>query len=197
MHLLREAGVRHGGERQVRDPGHLLDRSQDDGGTDAAVEADRLDAHRAHRLGDVLGLVPVRCFAVRLDRDLSDNGKIGSSVAAFDRLVDLLQVAERLQDEEIYSRSGEGGGLLAERLASLGSGRGSVRLQPNSDRTDASGHEELVARHLPGESCRGLVDPAHLRLEAVALQAEAIRAEGVRFQDLRAGLAVLGVHFPD
>ncbi len=187
MHLLGEAGVRHGGERQVGDPGHLLDRSQDDGGTDAAVEADRLDAHPPHRLGDVLGLVPVRRFAVRLDRDLGNDGKIGSSAAAFDRLPDLLQIAEGLQEKEIHTGLGEGRGLLAERLASLGARSDPVGLQPDSDRTDASRHEELVARHLPGDTHGSRIDLAHLGLGA----------EGVGLQDLSAGAPVLGVDFAD
>jgi hypothetical protein len=67
------------------------------------------------------------------------------------------------------------------------------RLQPDIQGPDGADDGGPVAGGLPGEPCRGRVDPFGVVGEAMRRQLDRVGAEGVGLQDLRAGPDVLPV----
>ena len=145
----------------------------------------------------MLRRVAVGGLTVRLDGHLPYHRQLRGIPAPRNGLADLLQVAEGLEDKEVCPPLGERRRLIAEGLPRLLPRRRPVRLEAKTDRSDASGYEQLVARHLASELGRRRIDRLDRSLEAVASEPEAVGAEGVRLEHVRSRLPVLLVDLTD
>ena len=114
--------------------------------------------------------------AVVSDRHLRDDGKVGDAPHRAQRLVQLVHVAERLEDEAVHAAGEQPRGLALEQGARLLARGGPERLDADPQRADrahdagASGCRR--ARQLGGR----LVDPFRLFREAVARELRGVRA---------------------
>ena len=107
--------------------------------------------------------------------------------AASMRDPDLVEVAERLEHEQVDAAFDERRRLLGERRATAARARPRLATPGTSPVGPIEpGDVRVVARHLAREPRAGEVVRAHLAAEAVPLEAEAVRAERVGLDDLRA-----------
>src|SRR5690606_767403 len=113
------------------------------------------------------------------------------------RLLDLDQVAERLEDEEVDAALSESRRLLTEDLPRLIDRRRAVRLDADAERTDRAAHEHATPRDLRRDLRRARVDFVDLRLQTVLRELHPVRAEAVRLDQLRTRLHVRAMDLPD
>ncbi len=109
------------------------------------------------------------------------------------RLLHLVEIGERFEDEEIGAAFPERGHLLAKRRAGFVARGRTVGLESDAERADGAGDEHVLPRRLARELRRTPVDLPHLRLEAVLRELDAVCAERVRLQHLGAGIDVRAV----
>jgi hypothetical protein len=113
-----------------------------------------------------------------------------------DRLLELQQVPEGLQDEQVRAALAQPGHLLGEDRARLLTGRRAVGLDAHPERPQRAGDQQRMPTvrrlvgGLAGQLGRAAVDGADLPLEPVAGQLRPVRPEGVRLQHLGAGRRV-------
>ena len=140
------------------------------------------------------GGVPSRRVAVVLDGHLRDDRQRAHAADGGDRRADLVQVAERLEDEEIDAAVEEGLGLLAEVLLGLVPSHPAPRLDAKAERTDRAGDVGRSARALARQPGSRFVDVAQTIGEAKRAQLDAVGAERVGLEHVRARLRVGLVH---
>ncbi len=145
--------------------------------------------------GDPSRIDAIDGVAVGMDRHLGDDRQIGRVAAAEDRLLDLRQVAEGLDDEQVDPALGQRLGLLLEESPRFLASRGPVGLDPDTEGTERAGDEQVVARHTPRQLGARPVDLAHAIREPEVLQPQAVGTEGVGLEDLGAGVSVGTVNF--
>ena len=176
---------------------HLLDRVEDRLRAHRAVQAEHVGAEPVERARHVLRRRAVRCEAVHADRHLRHHGHRGIHIARRgDRLADLVQVAEGLEDEQVGAALLQSLHLLAKDLARFfGRGR-TIRLEPDAERPDGSRDEDVVS--LLGRFTRDLrgtpVQLVRLRREPERGELDPIRAEAVRLEHLGTRLHVRAMH---
>lgn len=196
--LARHAGVGLGAELALRQRRHPFNALQDALRPDGAVEADDIRAEAVEVADDVLRRRAEGRQSVRPDRHLRDDGDHGVDLArGRNRLGNLVEVAERLDDEAIRAALTERRHLLRERLARLFEAGGPVGLQPDSQRPDGPRDQATIPGDLPRDARRRGVELGHVRLEPVLGQLHAVRAERVGLQHLGAGVSVLRMHRAD
>ena len=88
----------------------------------------------------------VQRVAVLLGRHLRDDRQIGHAADRVDRRSDLVEVAERLEDEQVDSAFGERPCLLPEVFACFVDAGLAPRLDPDAERTDRSSDVRPIAR---------------------------------------------------
>jgi hypothetical protein len=200
-HLARHAGVGHRRELPPRRRRHLLHGLEDRLRADRAVEADHVGPPAVERAGDVGGRGPIRGAQVGPDGHLGEHGHGGVDVArGEDGLLDLVQIAERLEDHAVGAAVPERGDLLAEERPGLVASRGAVGLDAHAERADGPRHEHRHPRaalrprvgvgRLARQFGAAPVDGAHLPLEPVLRELEPVGAERVRLQHLGPGRGV-------
>ncbi len=158
------------------------------GGADRAVEADDVGAPLGQPGGDGLhrgavGRVPVLAHGhLRDDRQIRRHGPRGLEGG-----MDLLQVAEGLQDESVHPALGQSSGLQGEMGHGLAPRGRAPRLDPDAERADGADHHRPSASGLPGQSGGTPVDVLGALLQPEGRQLHRIGAEGVGLDDLGAG----------
>ena len=100
-----------------------------------------------------LGRRAVQRVAVLLGRHLRDDRQVGHAAHGVDRRADLVQVAERLEDEQVDAAFDERLRLLAEVLARLVDAGLAPRLDADAERPDRAGDVRLVARRRGARCC--------------------------------------------
>src|SRR5581483_7808877 len=176
-----------------------LDGFQHGRRTDAAVAADYVGAPVRQLGPESLRARAVEAIAVFINRDLGHDGDVGVDFARGpDRLAQLVQVAEGLQDQKVHAAFHQRGNLLDERRA-----RFVKRGFPQ--RLDAHAQWPYRARYEAVETFGGFmgdartreVDVAPLVGQSVPRQAGGIGAEGVALHHPRDGLVVVVMDLPD
>ena len=167
--VARHAGVRLRAELLARVRRHLLDALENRLRTDRAIEADDVGAPRVERAHDVLRRRAVRRETVGADRHLRDDrfARIDRACGA-NRLFDLVEIGERLENEQIDAAVDEPFHLLAEDRARFVLARRAVRLEANAEWTDRARDERAIAGGFARDRRRGAIQLAHLLLQARA-----------------------------
>ena len=147
----------------------------------------------------MLGTGPVEAVAVFINGDLRHHRQFGIDFARRqNRLVQLLEVAERLQNDEIDPFFVQGRDLFAKGFARFGEGDLAQRLDADAERADGPGHHGVEALGgLAGQTGAFAVNLGQLVNTAVFRQPKRIGAEGVCFYDLGTGLKIFQVDAPD
>ena len=102
VHVARHSGVRLRAQLSPGDRHHLLDRLEDRLRPDGTVQTDDVRAQAVERARNLFGPGAVRGQQVASDRHLRNHGCGRIDVARSpDGLGDLVQVAERFQDEAV------------------------------------------------------------------------------------------------
>ena len=127
--IARHAGIRLGAQLLLRVRRHLLDRLENDLRADRAIEPDDVGAPCVQRTRDIFRCRAEWCEPIGADRHLRDdrNARIELARGA-NRLLDLVQVAEGLEEKDVDSAFAETLELLPEIGARLVEARGSVWL---------------------------------------------------------------------
>ena len=190
-HITRHPGVGLRAQLAPGDRRHLLDGVENDLRANGAVEADHIGAKGVQRLGDILDRYSVRRVTIGADRHLRDDGHGRIHfVSGENRLLDLVHIGERLENEEITAALLERLELLAECRPCFVETGGPERLETNAQRTNCAGDEKIVVRDFACNLHRGAIDVGNLRLEPILRQLDPVRPEGVRLQHLRSRLFV-------
>ena len=179
------------------DGGHALDRVEHRCRTDGTVDADHRRAALLELRRELLGRRAVERVAVLLGRHLRDDRDVRHAPHGIDRRADFVQIAERLEDEEIDAAVGKRLRLLAEIVARLVDAGLAPRLDADAERSDGAGDVRLLARSVPRDFRRLLVDRVQPIGEAERSELDAVRAERVGLDDVGARADVLLVHFSD
>ena len=114
LDVARLARVRLGGEAQLGNRCHPLDGLEHRRGTDTAVDADERGAAALQLRDETLGRGAVERVAAFLRGHLGDDRRGRDAANRLDRRTDFVQIAERLEDEEIHAAGGQRLRLLAE-----------------------------------------------------------------------------------
>ena len=195
----RNAGIRLRRQRRGSDGANALQGVQHGHRTYAAVAANDVGAPGFQLRAVVLGTGSVEAVAVFVDGDLRHDRQLGIDVARRqDRLMQLLEIAEGLQDHQVDALFVQRGNLLAEGLAGFGQGDLAQRLDAHTKRSDGSGHVGVkVLGRLAGQASAMAVDLDQFVHTSVPRQAKRIRAEGVCFYDLGSGLQIVLMNAAD
>ena len=129
-------------------------------------------------------------MAVVFRRHLCDDRQVAHAADGANRRADLVDVAKRLEHEEIDATVDERAGLLAKMLFRLVHARPSPRLDTNAERADRAGDIGVVARRMPRDLRPLDVDRAHLIAQTEGRQLDPVRAERIRLEDVGAGLRI-------
>ena len=140
---------------------------------------------------------PVQLLAVVLDRHLRDDRQVADAAHRRDGGADLVEVAERLEDEQVHAAVEQRPRLLAEVLLGLVHAGLAPRLDPDAQGTDGAGHVCLLARRVTGHARPRHVDGVRLVGEAEGPELDAVGAERVGLDDVGAGPDVLQVDLGD
>jgi hypothetical protein len=194
LDVTRAAGVGLRRELEVRRRGHAFDSLEHRCGTDRAVDADDRRASSLELGSEPLGRGPIQGIAVLFGRHLSDDRPVGHAADRIDRGADLVEIAERFEDEEIDAPFGERARLLGEGVACLVHARLTPRLDPDPQWADRAGDICAVARRPPGDERPLEVDGVQLIGEAEGRELDAVGAECVGFDDVCPGADVLLVN---
>src|SRR5262249_12455353 len=141
---LARVGLRR--ELRVRDAGHALERLEHRRGPDAAVQPDDVGAELLELGDEALRGHAVETVAVLLRRHLRDDRQIAETAHGADRGADLIDVAERLEHEEVDAAVDQRLRLRAKVLLRLVDARLAPRLDADAERTDRPGDIGLIAR---------------------------------------------------
>jgi hypothetical protein len=196
-HVARHAGVRLRRQLLTRVRHHLLDRVENDLRPHRAIQADDVGAETVERACDVFGGRAVWGETISADRHLRHDRQRRIHLACRgDRLTDLVQVAEGLEDEQVGAARGQPLQLLAEHLPCLVGRGGAVRLETHAERSHGAGDEHVVPflGRFTRQLRRAPVELARLRREAELPELDAVRAEAVRLQHFGPRLHVRAVH---
>src|SRR3954469_21410622 len=137
----RHSGVRLGSQGKGRHSAHALHSVKHSDRADAAVAANHVGTPLGELRTKCFGTGTVETVSVFVDGHMGDDGYLRSDLPASEnRLMDLFEVPEGFQHEDVDAPPKEGGGLLAERLASLFTGNLAQRLDADTDRADRAGN---------------------------------------------------------
>ncbi len=147
----READVRLGAEREaVRVLGHLREGGQRGLWPEAAVRPDDGDIDLLQPLDRLAGVDARQGLAVLVEGELRDDRKGRDIAHRADRRFQLVEVVERLDEEEVDAATLEKAGLLAEDLeGALGADR-VLKVSERPDRRRRQAPEHRRSRALPG-----------------------------------------------
>jgi hypothetical protein len=185
----RLAGVRLRADRHRRVPNQVLGHGQHPLRPDRAVGADHRHRQAGQDGGDLARRLAAEGVRVVGERRLRDQRQIGDRGGDRDRLHQLVQVAEGLQDQQVGRAVGdEREDLLPDHLHPL-VGADPAALQRGHRGRDRPGHQHLTAGPVgggPGQPDPGPVDLRDLVRETVVGQPEPVGAERVGLDDVRA-----------
>ena len=158
------------------DVGDALDSFEHRRRSDAAVDADDVGAARDQRRRELLGRRAVEADAVLFGRHLRDDRQIAHRADGRDRRANLVQVAERFEDEEVDLAVEQRLRLLAEhRLRFVDAGL-APRLDAHAERSDRAGHVGRGRRLSRSRAARPAAPPARLMLGAPGRQGRTPRS---------------------
>src|SRR5215210_9035552 len=122
----------------------------------------------------------VESIAVLLSRHLCDDRQIAEAAYRADRRTDLVDIPERLQDEQLDASFEQRRGLLAEvRLRFIDAGL-APRLDADAERSDRAGDVGLFARRMTRDACPLQIDRVRAVTQPEGAELDAIGAERVR-----------------
>src|SRR6185295_18303611 len=128
---------------------HLLDGVEDDLRAYRTIEPDDIGTERVERLREILGGQTVRRVTIGPDGHLRDDRDLRIDLTrSEDRLLDLVEIRESLEDEDVATAVLQGLQLLPERGACFIETGWSERLDANAERTDRAGDEQVVLSDL-------------------------------------------------
>ena len=113
------------------------------------------------------------------------------------RLAEFVERGEGFQDQQIDARFEQRLDVLAKQGARFREGGGAQRFDADAQRPDGARDEGGVAGGLARQPHARLVDGLQLVGESESRQPGAVGPESIRLENLRAGLDVLLVDFPD
>ena len=148
---------------------------------------------------NVSGGVPSRRVAVLLGRHLRDDRQVADAAHGVDRRADLVQVAERLEDEQVDAALERAPRACSRKYSSRLVDAGlAPRLDADAERPDRAGDVGLVARRVPRDAARpGSVDRVQPVGQAERAELDPVGAERVGLDDVGAGAHVRLVHLGD
>ncbi len=188
-----------GGERSRSHGANAFHRVKHGNRADAAVAADDVGSPFLQLRAVVLGAGTVQAVPFLIDGDLGHNRQLGIDVASGEQgLVQLLEIAKGLQDQQVDAFFVQGLNLLAEGIACFRQRDFSQRLDAHAERPHGSGHQRIEALgRLAGHARAHAVDVGQPIQTTVLAQAKRIRAKGVCFYDLCPGLEVVVMDVAD
>src|SRR5207248_2043353 len=137
------SGVRLGAELPPGLRCHLLDRIENDLRPHRAVESDDVGAHRIQRLGQIFDRQTIGCVTVGADSHLRDDRNAGIHFTRREnRLLDLVQIGKRLENEQIATAVPERLELLAESGPRFIKTRRPQRLDANPQRPNSASDKQ-------------------------------------------------------
>src|SRR5262249_31977474 len=137
-----------------------------------------------------LGRRAVEAAAIVFGRHLRDDRKTRHRAHRADRGLQLVEVAERLEDKEINAALGERRGLLSKRRLRFVEARPAPGLDAYAERSNRSSYPRRIVCRLTCDSCAFEVDVVDLVGESEVRQLEPVRAERVRLDDVGAGAQI-------
>ena len=172
---------------------HLFDGLEHHLGARRTIQADHVHRPFVQRSREIVGRGAVAQGAVVFDAQLRDDHHLGAGGFARgeNRFADFVDVAKRFEHQQIDAGFHQRVDLLAKNRAGFFETGRTERLQANSQRSDGSGDEGLIASGFAGDAHAGMIDQADLFCKPESGQALAIRAEGVGFENLGARFDVL------
>ena len=185
----RLPGVRLRADGHRRVPDEVLGDDEHPLRPHRAVGAEHRDRHRAQHGGDLARRLAAQGVRVVRERGLRDQRQVGHRRGHRHRLDQLVQVAERLQDQQVDVAAGDQRpDLLGQHLHPLG-GAHPAPLQRGHRGRDRARDQDGTAGPAgggPGEAHPGPVDLLHLVRESVVAEPEPVGAERVGLDDVRA-----------
>ena len=185
----RLARVRLGAHRHRRVADQVLGDDEHPLRADRAVGADHRHRQRGQHGGDLARRLAAEGVRVVGERRLGDQRQAGDGGGHRDRLDKLVQVAERLENDQVGGVVGDQGeDLLAQHLHPLGRADPAALRRGHRGR-DGRGDQDLPAGPVggaPGEPDAGPVDLRDLVGETVVGEPQPVRAERVGLDDVRA-----------
>jgi hypothetical protein len=189
----RLARVRLRGHRHPRVPDQVLGHGEHPLRADGAVGAEHGHRQRAQHGGDLARGLAAEGVRVVGERGLGNDGHVGQVAGRAHRLDQLVQVAERLQDQDVHAAVRKQRlDLLADDLDALGRAD-AAPLQRGDRGRHRAGHEHVAVAPVlgrAGDPDPGPVDLVDLVREAVVAEPEPVGAERVGLDDVRAGAQV-------
>ena len=186
----RLPGVRLGADRHRRVADQVLGDDEHPLRPDRAVGADHRDRQRGQHRRDLARRLAAQGVRVVGERGLRDQRQAGDGRGHGDRLDELVQVPERLKDQQVGGViRDQGEDLLAQHLHPL-RGTHPAPLRRGHRRRDRARHQDAASRAVrggPGKPDARPVDLGDLVGEAVVGEPEPVRAERVGLDDVRAG----------
>ena len=136
-----------------------------------------------------------------IDGDLGHQDGVAAChfAGGLERLSQLIQMLEGLQDQQVHAFFHQGFNLLTKHGAGLFQGGWTQRLQQHTQGTERARNEDIRAffRRLARQTHAGGVDVRHLVRNTEVGQAQPVRAEGVGFQNFGAVAHVVLVDIAD
>ena len=195
LDVARAPGVGLGREPQLRDGGHPLDGVEHRRRPDRAVDTEQGGTTSLEVGREPLGWRPVERVPVFLGGHLRDDRQVRDPADGVDGGANLVQVAERLQNEQVDPAFHERPRLFLECVARLVDTGLSPRLDPDPERTDRSGHVGATRSGRARDPRPLHIDRAQPVAEPERPELGAVRPERVGLDDVRPGSQVLIVHF--
>jgi hypothetical protein len=192
--IARLAGIRLGRQTQARHLGDPLDRVQHRRRSDRAVDANQVGAAPLQFGREPFRRRAVERAAVLLRAHLRHDGQVAHAPDGVDCRPDLVQVAERLEHEQVDTALDEGPRLFAEELARFVDAGLAPGLDADAERPDGPGDVGAIAGRLACDPGAFFVDGRHLVGETERAELHPVGAERVGLDDVRAGAHVFPVH---
>ncbi len=124
-------------------------------------------------------------------------GQIADAPHRANRRANLVDVAERLEHEQVHAPLDERARLFAKELLGLVNAGLAPRLDADAERANRARHIRMLARGVPREPRTLQVDRVHLVRQAERAEFDSVRAERVRLDDVGAGAHVGLMHLGD
>ena len=200
-HLLRPTRVRHHGELGIRDGApHGLQHAEQLCRSLGAVCSNHIGSCVGQQFGRLCGSVAKQGAIVARESDRRDHREIAHHLCGLDSLTQLIQVALRLERDQIRASLRKRRDLFLEGFIGFFGFDASKGSQSNSERADAARDKRLNAGFLDsllGQFHPRSVDFSYLMFQPMRSELVQIRAEGVGLYNLSAGLQVLSMNFQD
>jgi hypothetical protein len=144
-----------------------------------------------------LGRRAVERVAILFGGHLRHDRQIGQRPHRVDRRADLVQIAKRLEDEQIDAAFEKRARLLAEVLARFVDADLAPRLDADAQRPDRAGHVGALARRAARDARPFDVDRDQRVGQTERPELDPVGAEGIGLDDVGAGADVILVDFLD